>query len=192
LKKYRGVKDAVASDDPEFDAALSAFSAALDNVKEQYMTEDELRAAGRETAEQMLGDVRCADAYAAFKRRLDTAGAARRSRLPPDPPWQTLPKRKVKLGGDSDPNDPNERAREAYEERSRRLSDGWRYKRDKPRHAGPWLSDGVPRQELQFGRMAMVGPAGGRAFRNANMSDGEAARQRYIDRISNAWRDHRR
>ena len=97
-------------------------------------------------------------------------------------------------GGGEHQAELNDKARKAYEERSRQMSDRWR--RPKPSHAGPYGSwpDRSKPQWMQHdgGGVPAVGPGSRSPTRRAFADRREEAYAKMCERISNAWRDHAR
>jgi hypothetical protein len=74
------------------------------------------------------------------------------------------------------------------------MTTGW--KRPRPATAGPWLRDGKMRPEAAWlkadGGIPAIGGSGRQLLRGLYADKREAAYQKMVDRISNAWKDHRR
>jgi hypothetical protein len=70
----------------------------------------------------------------------------------------------------------------------------WTGKSEKPRHAGPWTDGKVRPQWLRRdgGKAPAIGPTGRSSFMRAFGDRREQAYRAYVERISNAWRDHER
>jgi hypothetical protein len=135
-------------------------------------------------------------AYAAMKMRLDTAALARRQPKPQDPWSKWKPKRrKVVLSGSAGDADPNERARNAYAERSQRMADSWK---QKSHRSGPY---GVVPSQRPIGQPAWmrngdkvpaVGPSGRSPYSSQHKDRGEQAYRRMVDSVSTRWKTHRK
>lgn len=99
----------------------------------------------------------------------------------------------------ADAGNPNEAARLAYEARSKRMSDGWKYKRPKPPGAGPWGASVMDRKPGQpdwvradGSTMPRVGPSGRSPYARQNATDGETAYRRMVDSLTTRWKTHRK